>query len=64
MKNEQLKDQSWEDFPFLNKEDGERKKAICLSCQHMVDHLTCELCECFLPAKIQLFGSKCDADKW
>lgn len=56
---------TWEDYPFIKPEDGERKKAICLSCEHMIkETLTCALCNCFLPSKIQLFMSKCDADKW
>jgi hypothetical protein len=64
MINEHMIDKSWEDFPFIQEEDGQRKKAICLQCEHMVEHLTCALCTCFLPSKIQLFMSKCDADKW
>ena len=55
---------NWEDFPFIDKEDGERKKAICLQCEYMVEHLTCSLCDCFLPSKIQLFKSTCSSNKW
>ena len=44
MINEHMIDKSWEDFPFIQEEDGQRKKAICLQCEHMVEHLTCALC--------------------
>jgi hypothetical protein len=64
MINEQMVDKSWEDYPASNPEDAERKKAICLTCEHMVEHLTCDLCDCFLPSKIQLFMSTCGAGKW
>jgi hypothetical protein len=64
MINEHMQDKIWEDFVFINKEDAERKKSICLSCEYMVAHLTCSLCDCFLPNKIQLHMSKCDANKW
>jgi len=64
MINGNMIDKSWEDFPCENVEEGERKKAICLGCEHNVEYLTCDLCDCFLPSKIQLFMSTCGAGKW
>lgn len=56
---------SWEEYPFIKPEDGERKKAICLSCELFdPETLKCKSCDCFVPQRIQLYDSPCPEGKW
>jgi hypothetical protein len=58
-------DNIWDKIIFINKEDAERKKNICLLCDKAIGNKTiCSECGCIIPLKIQLTESKCPVGKW
>lgn len=47
----------------LTKREIERTR-ICMSCQKRTQMNTCEICFCYLPAKIRVFKERCPNKKW
>jgi len=38
--------------------------SICEGCDHYTAAKTCDLCQCFMPAKTVMANVKCPIDKW
>jgi len=59
----------WKNYIFENPDvevEAKRRIAICVSneCGKFTGLKTCELCGCFMPAKVRSLKSSCAIKKW
>jgi len=59
----------WKNYIFENpvvETEAKRRIKICVSdeCGKFTRLHTCELCGCFMPAKVRSLKSKCPVNKW
>lgn len=61
--------EGWKNFAFPNpkvEEEAKRRMAICVKndCKKLRSNNTCELCGCYMIAKVRSPKSKCPLNKW
>ena len=59
--------EGWKNLGFPNKETEElakRRIKICVSCKEFNKRKMCNLCHCYMPAKVRSKKSKCVVNKW
>jgi len=57
----------WKNYMFPNKDIEEIAKTrmeICIGCDKLSDRNYCDICGCYMPAKVRSIKSKCDDKKW
>jgi len=58
----------WKNYIFPNKETEELAKkriSICFSCTNYKQKINrCNICGCFMPAKVRSINSSCPLKKW
>lgn len=57
----------WKNYVFTNpdvEELAKERMEICVKCDFITDRNYCELCGCYMPAKVRSPKSKCRAKKW
>ena len=59
----------WKNYFFKNDKAESIAKTrlmICLKCEYMNERNRCELCGCFMPAKVRSIKpqTKCEKNKW
>lgn len=57
----------WKNYVFPNKEVEELAKnriKICLSCPKISERHFCNICHCYMPAKVRSPKSTCPLVKW
>jgi hypothetical protein len=48
---------------FASRKDALARIEICNQCEEYKFKI-CDVCGCFMPAKVSMFGSSCPKDKW
>lgn len=59
--------EGWKNLVFENdlvEEEAKKRMAICVNCDKFTRVKSCELCGCYMPAKVRSMKSKCKDDKW
>ena len=57
----------WKNYVFPNKNVEELAKTrmeICVGCDDLTNRNYCELCGCYMPAKVRSLKSKCADNRW
>ncbi len=57
----------WKNLTFPNPQieiEAKRRIAICVDCNRLRKNKTCELCGCYMPAKVRSPKSRCKLKKW
>ena len=57
----------WKNLTFLNpkvEEEAKRRMAICIECKKLNARNYCNVCGCYMPAKVRSLPSKCVLKKW
>jgi len=57
----------WKNLVFENPEvegEAKRRMAICDACPLLSTHNYCDLCHCYMPAKVRNLESRCKDKKW
>lgn len=57
----------WKNYVFPNKEIEKiatNRMLTCLDCERLRKDNRCNLCGCFMPAKVRSIKSKCPIKKW
>lgn len=49
---------------FATEEEAKRRAKICDGCSHLTKMNTCNLCGCFMPAKVKYKQATCPKSKW
>lgn len=49
---------------LVDEKTREERIAHCKACPRLTFMLTCEICNCFMPAKSKLAGAECPEGKW
>jgi len=59
--------EGWKNLIFEDdkvEEEAKRRMAICVGCDKFTRVKSCELCGCYMPAKVRSMKSKCGDNKW
>jgi len=59
--------EGWKNYVFPNPETEElakKRMQICIVCDKLKINNRCELCNCFMPAKVRNPRSHCRIKKW
>lgn len=57
----------WKNLTFKNSKIENKAKIrmkICVECPKLTNRNSCELCGCYMPAKVRSSKSKCIINKW
>lgn len=57
----------WKNYTFPNPQIEVQAKGrinICVNCNKLKKNNTCQLCGCYMPAKVRSPKSKCKLNKW
>ena len=57
----------WKNFTFQNpgvEEEAKKRIAICIDCPKLNQRNFCDLCGCYMPAKVRSRKSHCRLRKW
>jgi len=57
----------WKNYVFPNpnvEELAKERMEICVGCDDLTDRNYCELCGCYMPAKVRSPKSRCKGKKW
>ncbi len=57
----------WKNYMFKNpkiEETAKKRLEICLDCESLTPINSCNLCGCFMPAKVRSPKSSCPIKKW
>lgn len=49
---------------LVDEETRTQRMEICKPCERLTWALTCDVCNCFMPAKTKLAGAECPEGKW
>lgn len=52
------------DTCYVEKEEAERRASICDKCPFKKRLNRCDLCGCYLPAKVRFVQSECPDNRW
>jgi len=59
--------EGWKNYLFENpevEEEAKNRMKICVECEKFRTNQTCEMCGCFMPAKVRSKQSHCPENKW
>jgi len=59
--------EGWKNLTIQNEQiENEAKKRIeiCVNCIHLTKRNYCDVCGCYMPAKVRSPKSKCNLNKW
>lgn len=52
-------------FPDVNVEiEAKRRIGICVNCAYLTKKNYCQICGCYMPAKVRSMKSKCRLKRW
>ena len=57
----------WKNLTFPNssiENEAKRRIIICIDCDRFSNRKICNLCGCYMPAKVRSIKSKCRLNKW
>jgi len=63
-KLQEIKEGWWNLIINNQTEQSKERLEVCKACEHPTKLGTCNLCNCYIPAKVLSKKSKCPIDKW
>lgn len=59
--------EGWKNYTFPNsrvEKEAKRRMEICINCPKLNPRSFCQLCGCYMPAKVRSPRSQCRIKKW
>ena len=57
----------WKNYAFPNQmveNEAKKRIEICVKCIELSKRNICNVCGCYMPAKVRSLKSKCELNKW